>query len=292
MWNHWVARSVSPQEPFINFQLARWLWTRFGNVFPDLIAAVLMPNHFHLITPIQSSQDAAQQMRKLCGLMGKTSQLTQMRRLWQPISAPVAISDRHHLRRQIRYVALNPCRKGLCADPLEWVWSTYRDLVGATTERPKLAACLAQILGEGGGSEQSFLVRFHAYVSGDPSVSVIGSPFPQLAIPKGWASESIETILSASAASLRRLPGDVQKGGALRRLFVRFCFRHGWNQPALIAEICGMSVRNVYCILSQQPPPLDVIRAADLCLGDRRLISAIPSSDIFRKMRKKCLRTP
>ena len=120
-----------------------------------------------------------------------------------------------------------------------------------------------------GESEGGFGGRFHAYVSGDPSVQVGGTPPPVSAVPKIWAEEGIGEILAAAAGALRVLPSDVRKQGPLRGLFIHLAWRHGWRQPALLARICGMGPRAVHLVLNQVPPA--GLEAADLCLGDRRL---------------------
>lgn len=260
MWNHWVVRASSPYKPFNHFESARRTWFGIQDLFPELISAVLMPNHLHVILP-----KSARFIHPISGLLSGISRREKLKKLWQPIPEPSHISDLFHLRRQVRYVALNPCRKKLCADPLEWHWSTYREVMGATLEQ-RNATQLAQILGE---SNKNFKVRFHAYVSGDPSVSVGGTPFPHLAVPKAWATESIGAILDSASSALRLQPREIQNNSALRALFVHSAYRHGWKQPQLLAQMCGISPRAIRLIL-KRPTPLG-IEAVDLCLGDIRL---------------------
>ncbi|MEO5968875.1 MAG: hypothetical protein ABIQ95_03025 [Bdellovibrionia bacterium] len=271
MWKHWVVRSCTPQEPFLEFGCARWTWTRLGKVFPEMVAAVLMPNHLHLILPKKEEDDT--DFRKLSGLLGGISKRSKLRKLWQSIPAPADVPDKFHLRRQVRYVALNPCRKGLCADPLEWYWSTYREVIGASVERCESAVKLACVLGE---PSKKFEVRFHGYVSADPSVRVAGTEFPTPAVSKIWSEESIGEILAASAGALRVPPADVKKQGSLRTLFIHLACRHGWRQPILLSRICGITPRAVHYVLNQPVPK--GIEAAELCLGDRRLRREWPFS--------------
>lgn len=229
-----------------------------------MLAAVLMPNHLHLILPKNEDNDT--DFRKLTGLLGAISRRSKVRKLWQSIPLPADIPDKFHLRRQVRYVALNPCRKGLCKDPLEWYWSTYREVMGATVERRESAGRMACALGE---SSKRFEVRFHSYVSADPSVQVSGTPPPTPAVSKIWAEESIGEILAASAGALRMSPSEVQKQGVLRSLFIHLACRHGWRQPSLLSRICGITPRAVHLILNRPVPR--GIEAAELCLGDCRL---------------------
>jgi hypothetical protein len=137
---------------------------------------------------------------------------------------------------------------------------------GATLEWKKVSSRLALALGE---SEKNFQVRFHAYVSGDPSVRIQGTPPPRCAIPQALANEPFTFILAAAASALRVRSTDVQKRGPLRGLFVHLAYRHGWRHPRLLAEICRLKIRAVHHIMELPPPP--EMRAADLCLGDVRL---------------------
>lgn len=269
MWNHCVVRASTPQEPFKDFETAQWAWARISELFPEMISAVLMPNHLHLILP--KTNRPLHYFHKMSGLLSGISRRKKMQKLWQSMPDPTEIPDIFHLRRQVRYVALNPCRKTLCADPLEWYWSTYRELMGATLDGPDRAGELAQLFGE---AKKNFRVRFHSYVSGDPSVAVAGTPLPISATQKIWAKESIGEILAAAAGALRVLPSDVQRRTPLRPLFIHLARRHGWRQPKLLAQICRMSPRAVHHILNQTPHV--GLAAADLCLGDRRLRPADP----------------
>lgn len=261
LWKHWVARATTPYEPFKNFDSARWFWRRMTSVFPEILSAVLMPNHLHVILPGHVNGT-----RKMGGLLSAMSVHCKIKNLWQAHSEPTDIPDIHHLRRQIRYIALNPCRKKLCHDPLEWYWSTYRDTLGATIESAPLAQRLAPILQD---SDHQFEVRFHHYISSDPSVHVAGTAFPKASIPKTFPEQSIGEILCAASASLRMRPHAVQERGPLRSVFIHLAYRQGWRRPSVLAQICKMTPDGVHRILRQNCP--ERITAAELCLGDGRL---------------------
>ena len=51
----------------------------------------------------------------------------------------VLVETDAHLLEVFRYLALNPVRAGLCAEPHEWRWSSYKAMLGARRE----LACLA-----------------------------------------------------------------------------------------------------------------------------------------------------
>lgn len=262
MWNHWTFRSNHPHNPFQDFESARSVWVQLPGLFPDALMAVLMPNHLHLILPRSEKTYS-----KLVGVMGSISKKHGIPALWQPIPPTKEILDLKHLRRQLRYVALNPCRNNLARDPLEWVWSTYRDGVGASAKPWVKTAHIAQVLKE---AERGFSVRFHDYVSGDPSVAVEGTSYPKAHVKSVYASESIVNILSAAAATLRAPASEVrQRRSELRQLFVHFAWQQGWIQTKLLSQICDTSTRAIHQILEKPEPP--GMNAALMCLGDVRL---------------------
>ncbi len=261
IWKHWVARASTPFQPFEEFEPACWFWKKLENAFPEMVSGVLMPNHLHLILP--QKVDAS---RRLAGLLAAMSVRCGQTRLWQTMPIPKEIPDTSHLRRQIRYLALNPCRKKLCKDPLEWYWSTYREVMGASIGSIQSKEKLVGVLKE---SSKTFQVRFHDYVSGDPSVSVTGTPFPKPAMIKKFPDQSIGEILSAASAALRVMPSQVRERGPLRHLFVHLAYRHGWRRASYLAQICEITPGAVHQILYKGAPA--EIEAADLCLGDIRL---------------------
>jgi REP element-mobilizing transposase RayT len=266
MWNHWVARTFAPETPFEDFELARWTWTKINELFPEAIAIVLMPNHLHLLLS-EKENSQSQVPHRLGGLLGSVTKRLKQQALWQPIPPHSVIPDRNHLKRQIRYLALNPCRKRLCADPTSWHWSTYREILGASSENPDRAAKIIRTLGE---SDNNFQVRFHAYVSGDPSVCVAGTPSPVRAQPTELSRHSLGEILEASAAAMRVRSCEIQANFRLRHLFIHLAYNYGWNRPSLLAQICGQSISSIHWVLTKTTPT--GLEAAELCLGDRRLI--------------------
>lgn len=242
------------------------MWTRLTECFPETVSAVLMPNHLHLILPNKRNSHS-RVAHTLGGLLGSLTKRMEKQALWLPIPPPSVIPDKMHLKRQIRYLALNPCRKNLSSDPLVWYWSTYREIVGASVESQNRAEKVSELINE---SRRNFLVRFHAYVSGDPSVDVEGTPLPKRAESRGISFHSLGEILEASAAALRVLPDDIQKNSPLRSLFIHMAYRYEWRRPTLLGQICGLSRGGVHRVLTLTPPI--GIEAAELCLGDFRLI--------------------
>jgi len=68
-----------------------------------------------------------------------------------------------HLLELSRYIPLNPVRAGLCTDPAEWRWSSYRQLAGLDQPFPFVAAgwLLAHFSPDVGRARE----RFRAFVA-------------------------------------------------------------------------------------------------------------------------------
>lgn len=266
MWNHWVARTNGKHEPFQDRHLCQLTWRMLRQIFPDAIAAVLMPNHIHILASV--CEDDSRRKKRLSGALSVIAKKYGRPSLWQPVPEPEVISHRDKLSRQIRYIALNPCRKNLCSDPLEWEWSSYREVMGAAAdpwiEEEKVAMALGQNV---------LQPWFHRYVSSDPSVSPVGTPLPTPSPIRSEAWESLGQILAASAACLRVRPQDVRSNPSLRLLFVHLARRQGWWQIAPLAQMCGLTPRMIHYLIKKGPPP--GVPAAALCLGDLHRVAKI-----------------
>ncbi len=258
---HFSAGRLSDHE------IATLVWVRLRRAFVAALAAVLMPDHLHLLT---DGEPAAIQ-RKLraftSGLRRSKGPAAALR--WQPIDTPSVVPNNvKHCSRQIRYIALNPCRDKLVCDPLAWPWSTYRDVMGGVVDPWITAAQLAKTLGR---RETGFRSALHRYVSSDPSVHVDGTAMPLAAPTTSVASASLIAIAAAAAAATRGKPSDVQKRGATRELFLRLARHCGWTQPRPLAEACAMTVAGVSRCFRQAPPNPKSVMAAALCQGDTRM---------------------
>jgi REP element-mobilizing transposase RayT len=105
-------------------------------------AFVLMSNHFHLLIQLQLS-GLSDGMQLLNGGFAKFSnrrhgyvgQHLFRNRFWSE-----HITSDSHLLETARYVVLNPVRAGICSDPADWRWSSYRACVGLDFAPSFLAA--------------------------------------------------------------------------------------------------------------------------------------------------------
>ena len=223
-------------------------------------ALVVMPDHFHAVVRVGESQ-WREIGKRFCA-----------RSVWRHFSGPFGaepIPDRKHLLRTIRYVALNPCRARLAADPLAWTFSSYRDLAGVAADPLVTIQSLNQACGL---SDSTWTAsRWHRYVSSDPSSHVDGTPglshfdhgaarFDAQSGDLGAVgpTESLRRIESA-VVEVFRLPqplAALSRRHPARRSFVAACLRLGWGRSSAPAAILGIR-RSAYARLKSEISALD-----------------------------------
>jgi REP element-mobilizing transposase RayT len=89
-------------------------------------AAVVMPNHVHLVLTMAVGSTLAKVMQQIKGASAHSvNQLLGRRgRLWQPEYFDRVVRDAEHLHRCIHYVHWNPVKARLCVDPRHYAMST------------------------------------------------------------------------------------------------------------------------------------------------------------------------
>jgi REP element-mobilizing transposase RayT len=94
----------------------------------------LMPNHYHLLigTPEPNLSTGMQLLN------GRHAQWFNHAHsldghLFQGRFHSVLVKSEWHLVELSRYIVLNPVRAGLCAEPQQWPWTSYRALIGSST---------------------------------------------------------------------------------------------------------------------------------------------------------------
>jgi hypothetical protein len=267
---HLTAHLVGPEV--LTLEQAAYVWAALRRGFPDALAAVLLPDHLHAIPETDAVGVGRQRLAAV--LSGVTRHWRCDRRdralEWRLAPSRALASIRDHLARDVRYLALNPCRAGLVRDPLEWLWSTHRDVVGAVADPWVTAERLAPALGR---AVPGFVRAHHAFVSADHSVRVDGTPLPRPAVPTGWGASGLERICAAALAATRARAPDLGRRSEARRLLVRLAYRHGCGRPQLLALLCHTS-RKAVSALREASLGRGVLEAAELCLGDERLLAA------------------
>jgi len=95
----------------------------------DLIAWVVLPNHYHLLIVVQSLNAASSALKHLHGTTSREwnieDNLTGKRRVWYKF-ADTYIRNDAHLRVAFNYIHYNPVKHGYVSDPYDWPWSSLQ----------------------------------------------------------------------------------------------------------------------------------------------------------------------
>ncbi len=281
---HLVAKTARSRVDLTDWELAARVWGVLRRAFPGALAAGLMPDHVHVI----DESLAAHEARRAMGHAVSRATYGMGKGVWQAVPEPDRVRE-SKLERAMRYVALNPCRAQLAPDPLEWVWSTHREVMGAVVDPWTDADRIAVRLGPGRWRSAD---DWHRYVSSDFTVSPGGTPVPgavTAAEPSRSATvlptHTLGRIADAVAAAMRCRRANIRRRGVARALFVALARRQGWSDRARLAEMCGTSRRAVDLAADRGVDP-GAFRAAILCLSDSRLLIPEPSGSEFRLHRK------
>jgi putative transposase len=103
----------------------------------------LLPNHYHLLLETPEADLSGGMQR----LNSRYAQAFNHRHemsghLFQGRFHSVLVRDDRHLLELVRYLALNPVRAGLCREPGEWPWSSYRAVLAQPGPRFPVAVDL------------------------------------------------------------------------------------------------------------------------------------------------------
>lgn len=200
---HASPRAARGTLLFRTWAEARALWLRLV-AGPRFLSLALMPDHVH-VQLTDASQVAPLAMALRSYARWRNAARGESGAVWEHGGRPTEIRGKDHVQRTIRYIHLNPCRRGLAADPLAWAFSTHRDALGLALPPARRTV--------------PDPVRFHAWVSGDPSVGTAGSPIPQRA-PAGGVPRSAAEIIAAVSALTRTPRSALRARGPARRLLL------------------------------------------------------------------------
>lgn len=267
MHHHLVARSAAHTLLFRDHAEARALFEALAGAFPDAAAFCLMPDHLHLVVP---SDDGAARLHRVMRAYARwrNARRGEVGAVWGVAPAPEPVRDAQHLRRTIRYVHLNPCRKELVADPLAWPWSTHRDLTGLAL-RPVLPRAREP-------------ARLHAWVSADPSVAVRGTPMPE----ETWGTASWESVRDGVAGVGRLCLEGLATRGPARTLAVKAAWLLNVRDVEAIGGDLELAPSSVWRIAATTPSRAAIARdpALQACIrgiGDERF-APLPPGDLRR----------
>jgi putative transposase len=95
------------------------------------LAYCLMTNHFHLLLRLADA-NLSRGMHRLNWLYALrfNERHGHVGHLFEARFGSREMKDETHLLDALRYIVLNPVRAGLCADPADWAWSSFRATAG------------------------------------------------------------------------------------------------------------------------------------------------------------------
>ena len=132
---HVTTRGVRREDIFVD-DLDRRMFMAFlaQSVYRfrwSCLAYCLMGNHFHLLLGL-SSGGLSRGMHRLNGVYARrfNERHGHTGHLFEARFASTAMKTDEHLFEAVRYVVLNPVRAGICRDPMEWPWSSFRATAG------------------------------------------------------------------------------------------------------------------------------------------------------------------
>jgi len=266
---HLVARVGVGWLDLGNPRTAGTVWRALRRGFPRALAAVLMPDHLHLITPgtpVASQKEIERILGAAAARIARDrAPEADAGAAWQPITPGTSLKGLHRIRSG-RYLPLNPCRGGLADDPLAWRWSTHRDVLGGVADPWVTADRLAEALEQ---PIEGYAASFHRYVSRDYSVDPAGTPLPRPAPVMG--REPMAQLVVAVAEAMRIEPADLPRHPRARRMLAVLASRQGRLRDSELAQACGVSDRAVRRIFARPRIRTSALAAAILCLGDERL---------------------
>jgi putative transposase len=115
------------QSPQRRMEFEAQLLNSLKEIVDDLIAWVVLPNHYHILIRIQSLDHISVALKHLHGTTSREwnieDKLTGKRRVWYKFADRFIRND-VHLHTAFNYIHYNPVKHGYVSDPFDWPWSS------------------------------------------------------------------------------------------------------------------------------------------------------------------------
>jgi REP element-mobilizing transposase RayT len=122
------------------------------------MAYCLMSNHFHLLIRL-SEANLSRGMHRLNGVYARrfNERHGHTGHLFEARFTSAAIETEEHLFGALGYIVLNPVRAGICRDPGDWPWSSFRATAGLEAcPRFLAAARVRRLFGRGSVAAEAY----------------------------------------------------------------------------------------------------------------------------------------
>jgi len=195
--------------------VASRIWPRLRGVFPDALAAVILPTRIQLVIP---AHDPGVQLRQARAVAGQIGRLVGTEQLMLPIPRLPMAGSITQVQRWVREIEHEPVRLGLVRDPFDWRWSTHRDLCRGTVDPWVPPERMAATFRDG---RHGFTHRHRHFVTLAGALPVGERELAMPSLPENHPRLPLRMIAQAAAMALRTDAVCAFEAGPTRRLFVR-----------------------------------------------------------------------
>jgi putative transposase len=115
------------KQPERRTEFEAQLLSALKEIADEIIAWVILPNHYHVLLRIQSLDEVSAALKHLHGTTSRTwnleDNLTGKRQVWYKF-ADTCIRNDSHLHLAFNYIHYNPFKHGYASNPHDWHWSS------------------------------------------------------------------------------------------------------------------------------------------------------------------------
>lgn len=234
---HFAPRSYRETSLWEDWEEGAALWARLVLHVRGPVAVCLMGTHVHVL----HTRNVARELG--VAMAGYTQWRNRRRgrrdRVWGRTTTPSEVTG-DKVFRNIRYIALNPCRARMVDDPLAWPFSSHRDAVGLAVPPVRRRA--------------SDPHEHHRRVSADPAVAVDGT-----LLPAGCREPRLDEVLAAVSALTRTPLAGLPSSRAPCRLFLCAARALTSATNAEIAATVDVHPRTVQRAASSLEPAVEIV---------------------------------
>lgn len=227
---HHVAHSMPGTLLFSNWDEGHALWGKLIEPSSGLVAACLMPNHFHVLAHHEQRARLGRVMQGFANWRNRGR--GEGGSVWHRSPPVEHIVDPKHQRATERYIHRNPRKDGLVLDPATWPFTTHRDALGLTWSPLRRPV-----------DDPAW---YHRHVLKDERSTQADFRLPQAIGPAAAARFPLAAVVEATCAWTASPPSTLSRPGPPRRLFLRAARALADAKVAEIAAVASVSQAGVF----------------------------------------------